>query len=304
MGHEADAIRSTIAAGGVCRRVRETLRAWMLLPKPGIVALVTLTGFSALVIEGSLLPEVARLLGALLGIALSAAGANGLNQVWERDIDAIMDRTRTRRPIPAGHIGVPGALCFSLSCGLLGIWLLKAAGSTLAALLGAGTIVFYVLVYTIWLKPRTPMNIVIGGAAGAAAPLIGWAAGAGTLHPVPLLMALAVFLWSPPHFWALALCRKGDYARAGIPMLPLASGDGSTRTQIALHVALLLPATAILGIHAGFGRPFLLGSSLLGSYMAWKVVRLCRRKDRASAQALFRYSIVYLAAVFGLMLLR
>jgi protoheme IX farnesyltransferase len=292
------------AAGWLCCRMRERLGSCLLLAKPGIVALVTLTGFSALVIEGSLLADSRRLVGVLLGILLSACGANGLNQIWDRDIDAVMDRTRSRRPIPAGKISASGALWLSLSWGFLGIWLLKTAGSTLSALLGIGTILFYLFVYTIWLKRRTPLNIVIGGAAGAAAPLICWSAGANTLEPLPLLMFMVIFLWSPPHFWSLALCRKEEYARAGIPMLPVVAGEKRTRLQITAYVVLLLPVTGFLGIRADLGWLFLLGTSLLGMNMIRKVILLNRRKDRLSAQAFFNYSIVYLAAVFGLMLLR
>jgi protoheme IX farnesyltransferase len=281
--------------------MREGIWPYILLTKPCIVALVTFTGVPALAIEGSLLADAPRFAGVLLGILLSACGANGLNQILERDVDPLMTRT-SKRPLPAGKVGAHAALWFSLSCCFTGVYLLKAAGSTLAALLGLGAVAHYVLVYTVWLKRRTPMNVVIGGPAGAAAPLIGWAAGADTLSSVPLLMSLVIFLWSPPHFWALALYRKEDYARAGIPMLPVAAGEKSTRAQIALYVALLLPVTVFLGVQAELGWVFSLGSVLLGWEMIRRVILLHRRKDRSSAQGLFGYSIVHLSALFGLML--
>jgi heme o synthase len=283
-------------------RMQEKVGSYFLLIKPRIVLLVMLTGLTALVIEGSLLNYPARFAGVLLGIFLAAGSANALNQAWDRDIDAIMARTRNKRPLPAGKVSLHGALYFSAVSGAASIWLLNMAGNALAAILGMGAIAFYVCVYTMWLKRRTSLNIVIGGAAGAVAPLIGWAAGAGELNTVPLLMFLVIFLWTPPHFWALALWKQEEFARAAIPMLPIVAGEKSTRMQITAHVAILLPVTAYLGIHAGFGWIFLGGSTLMGANLIRKVRHLQRRKDNASAQALFSYSIVYLAAIFTLML--
>lgn len=283
--------------------VMDRMIAYLLLTKPRIAGLVVLTGFAAVKVEGSLLTEPMRVAAVLLGIFLSAGAANALNQILDRDIDAVMERTRIRRPIPAGRVGVRGALLFGLACGIAGLGLLRAAGGALAALLAAGTIAHYVFVYTIWLKRRTPMNVVIGGAAGAAPPLIGWAAGAGGLSPVPLLMFLVVFLWSPAHFWALAVERKEDYALAGIPMLPVTAGERHTSARIAVYVALLLPAAAFLGIRAELGWPYLAGSTLLGIDLVHRVIRLRRRPGPPAAQALFSGSILYLAAVFALIVL-
>ncbi|MFW5810895.1 MAG: heme o synthase [Thermodesulfobacteriota bacterium] len=192
----------------------------------------------------------------VIGICLAAGAANALNQFWDRDIDPIMARTRTRRPIPSGRIRPRSALWFSAVSGTLALWLLTAAGNMLAAAIGLGTILFYVCIYTVWLKRRTWLNIVIGGAAGAAPQLIGWTAGAGELNIVPLLMALVILLWTPPHFWALALYTKKEYALAGIPMLPVVAGERATRMQITVYVALLLPVTAFLGIRGGSGSDF------------------------------------------------
>jgi protoheme IX farnesyltransferase len=290
-----------VANTGLWHRVRDRVGAYVLLIKPGIVLLVTITGLAAVVREGSLAAQPLRMAGVLLGIFLAAGAAHALNQFWDRDIDAIMLRTRSRRPLPSGRISPQGALSFALVSGGTGLLLLLAAGSGLAATLALGTMAFYIVVYTIWLKRRTPLNIVIGGAAGAAPPLIGWAAGAGELTMEPLLMFLVIFLWTPPHFWALALCTKEEYARAGIPMLPVVAGEKRTRARIAFYVALLLPATAALGFSAGLGWPFQAATALLGINLARKVVRLNRRQDPQAARELFGYSIIYLAAVFVLL---
>ncbi len=295
-------LTEAIHAAGSRRRAWETLVAYVRLIKPGIVALVLLTGLTAMALEGSLLAEPLRLAGALLGLLLAAGAANALNQFWDRDIDSVMARTRNRRPIPAGTITPRGALYFGLSGGALAAWLLKTAGNTLTGFLGISAMAFYVFLYTMWLKRRTPLNIVIGGAAGAMAPLIGWAAGADSLSMVPALMFLVVFLWTPPHFWALALYLKEEYAQVGIPMLPVAAGEKKTIAQIAAYIALLLLAVFYLGICADLGWSFAVGAALLGANLVRKTVLLRRRRDRQSAQELFRYSIVYLTALFALML--
>jgi heme o synthase len=300
--HNSKVIIHDSQAVGRFFRLGELLQSYLLLTKPGIVLLVAFTGLAAMVLEGSLLAEPWRFAGVLLGILLAAGAANALNQFWDRDIDAIMERTSTRRPIPAGKISPTAALRFGLLSGILAIWLLLAAGSGLAALLGVATISFYLLVYTIWLKRKTPLNIVIGGAAGAAPPLIGWGAGAGELTMLPLLMFLVIFLWTPPHFWALALCLKEQYARAGIPMLPVVAGEKRTYNRIIAYVVFLLPATAWLGIHAELGWLYFSGTTLLGAYLLRMAIKLRRHRGRHAARMLFGYSIFYLAGVFILLL--
>lgn len=291
-----------LSVGSLQSRLTDMVGCWLLLCKPRIVLLVMVTGLSAMVLEGTLLSEPVRFSGVLVGICLAAGSANALNQFWDRDIDAIMMRTKAKRPLPTGKISPRSALLFGLTSGILGLRMLDTAGNRLAAGLGFGTILFYVCVYTMWLKRKTAWNIVIGGAAGAAPPLIGWASGANELNTVPLLMSLVVFLWTPPHFWALALYRKKEYALAGIPMLPVVAGDRTARMQIALYSASLLPVTAYLGIRADLGQLFFIGTTLLGILFILKSRVLCLRKDDRSAQKLFRYSIFYLTAVFALML--
>ncbi len=283
-------------------RVTGTIGACILLSKPRIVLLVATTALSAMVLEGTLLLAPCRFAGVLAGICLAACAANAFNQFWDRDIDAAMARTRTKRPIPTGKIGPCGALWFGAASGTVGVCLLVSAGNALAAALGFGTIVFYVCVYTMWLKRRTSWNIVVGGIAGATPPLIGWAAGAGDLDSVPLLMSLIVFLWTPPHFWALALYAKNEYASAGVPMLPVVAGEKATRIQIASYTSILLPVVLFFGIRAELGSFFLATTTLTGLIFAAKVVALWIRKDDRSARELFGYSIFYLTVVFAAML--
>jgi heme o synthase len=290
---EGTAWRSPAEAAG------EKLASFLLLTKPRIALLVAVTGVTSMVLEGSLLGEPWRFAAVLLGIIAAAGSANALNQYWDRDIDALMLRTR-KRPLPNGKLEPRQALFFGVGLGAASAWLLHSAGNTLAAALGVGAIAFYVLLYTMWLKRRTPLNIVIGGAAGASAPLIGWAAGAGELGAAPLLLALIIFLWTPPHFWALALYTKEEYALAGVPMLPVTAGEDATRVQIAVYTALLLPTVALFGFSVELGWIFFAGSTLLGADLVRRVVRLLRGKDEASAKGLFHGSLFYLLALFAL----
>lgn len=287
---------------GLPSRVRSPLRFYFLLAKPRILFLVTLTGLVAMVLEGSLLSQPLRFAGVLLGVALAGAAANALNQFLDRDIDAIMARTKCRRPIPTGMISPRNALYFSLFSGGTALLLLQMAGSTTAALLAFGTIGFYVLIYTVWLKRRTSLNIVVGGAAGAAPPLIGWAAGAGELSMVPLHMFLIILLWTPLHFWALAISLKDDYARAGIPMLPVVAGEKHTCIQITAYAFLLIPVVIWFGISAGLGWFYFAGSTLLGLNLLRKIHQLWRVANNQVARELFGYSNLYLTVLFLLML--
>ncbi len=283
-------------------RVRKLLGGYLLLIKPRIVMLVALTGLCAMVLEGSLLTEPPRFAMVLLGIVLAAGAANAFNQFFDRDIDAVMARTRDKRPIPNGSVLPRHALYFGTAVAITAVLLLKTSGGMLAAMLGCFAIFQYVVVYTLWLKRKTSLNVVIGGAAGASAPLIGWAAGAGNLALVPWLMFLVIFLWTPPHFWALALYAREEYALAGIPMLPVVAGEWTTRLHITCYVAVLLPVTAWLGFSAELGWIFLVGTTLAGFQLVRRVILLWRDKDHCAARALFRCSNLYLAAVFAFML--
>jgi len=242
---------------------------------------------------------------ALIAIAVGAGASGALNMWFDADIDAAMRRTRAR-PIPAGRIQPEEALAFGLVLALFSVFTLGLAANWLAAALLAGTIAFYAVVYTMWLKRWTAQNIVIGGAAGALPPVIGWAAMTGQVAVEPLLMFLIIFLWTPPHFWALALFTRADYASAGVPMMPNVAGDESTRRQILLYAALLAPAGALPAFFGNAGIFYLVAAALLGAEFIRRAILLVRRgsaeKDRA-AKKLFGFSIFYLFALFAARLL-
>jgi protoheme IX farnesyltransferase len=281
-------------------------RDWFLLLKPRVVSLVVFTGAIGLyVAPGHLHPVLA--LTAILCIALAAGAAGCLNMWWERDIDALMRRT-ARRPIPDGRIEPGDALGFGVALSVFSVLMMGLALNVTAAVVLAISIGFYVGVYTIWLKRRTPQNIVIGGAAGAFPPVIGWAAVTGHIGVLPVLLFLMVFLWTPPHFWSLSLYACKDYGRAGVPMLPVVRGARHTRQQIFLYTILLaissvLPwALGYAGLIYGAAACITSGGFLV---FAWKVLR--DQQDAAGnsltqdkpAKRAFRYSLLYLAVIFS-----
>ncbi|MEW6055191.1 MAG: heme o synthase [Bdellovibrionota bacterium] len=273
------------------------------LTKPRIVLLFALTGLAAIVMEGSLRAEPLKLWAIVLGIVLTAGSANALNQYIDRDIDAVMERTRKKRPLPAGRLSPQSALFFGLATGTIATALLYGFGNLLTAALGVGTILFYVGIYTLWLKRRTPYNIVIGGAAGATAPLIGWAAATGHLSVGALVMFLIVFVWTPPHFWALALCVKEEYAQVSVPMLPVVAGEEATRRQILAYSVALIPLTLVLGLTKDCGWVYIVSAALLGAGFLFKAWNVLKKKDTQSSWRLFGYSIVYLLALYTVMII-
>ena len=280
-------------------------RDWVRLLKPRVVSLVVFTGAIGLfVAPGHLHPVLA--FTAILCIAVAAGAAGCLNMWWERDIDALMRRTR-HRPIPAGRIDPDDARAFGVTLAVASVLVMALATNVCAAFVLAVSIAFYVGVYTMWLKRRTPQNIVIGGAAGAFPPLIGWAAVTGSIDVMPLLMFLLVFFWTPPHFWSLSLYACEDYARAGVPMLPVVAGPRETRRQIFFYT-LPLAVVAVLPWALGYaGLVYGVTSvvfSLLFCGFAWRVLMdrqdLAGRSlsgDRPARQA-FRFSLLYLAVLF------
>jgi heme o synthase len=282
------------------------LRDWIALLKPRVMSLVVFTGLIGLLIApGHLNPVLG--FTAVLCIAIGAGACGAINMWYERDIDALMRRTRNR-PIPAGRMPAGAALAYGVTLAVFSVMLMFLATNAVAAGVLALSIFFYVFIYTVWLKRRTPQNIVIGGAAGAFPPLIGWAAVTGSVSLVPLVLFAIVFFWTPPHFWSLALFSNNDYARAGVPMLPVVEGARETRRQIALYTALLVPisllpwAIGFSGLVYG-GTALTLGGGFLVS--TWRVLR--DRQDGqgvsltrdAPAKAGFRYSIVYLFVLFA-----
>jgi protoheme IX farnesyltransferase len=267
------------------------------LLKPRVMSLVVFTGFAGLVAApGALHPLLAAV--AVLCIAVGAGAAGAINMWYDRDIDAVMQRTR-HRPIPAGRVAPEEALAFGVTLSLFSVMLMGLAVNWTAAALLALANGFYVFVYTVWLKRRTPHNIVIGGAAGAFPPMIGWAAVTGAVSLESIALFLIIFMWTPPHFWALALYRQGDYAKAGVPMLPVVAGKEETRRQILIYAALLVPlslAPVALGMA---GVIYGTVAAAMGGTFLWFALRVRRARDDASARRLFGFSILYLFALFA-----
>jgi protoheme IX farnesyltransferase len=277
-----------------------TFAAWLELTKPRIVSLVLFTGLPALLLAAHGWPEARVAWGALIGIALSAASAASFNHYFDRDIDALMRRTRTR-PLPSGTLPPIAAVALGLGLGAVAMAVLVFTTNVLAASLALASILYYALFYTVWLKRRTPMNIVIGGGAGASAPLIAWAAVTGGVGLPAILLASIIFLWTPPHFWALSLYRRDDYERAGIPMLPVTHGEPETRRQILLYTIVLVGSTLAVAPLAGLGPLYTGSAAVLGALFILGAERLRRSPSVPHAQGLFRFSILYLFVLFLVM---
>ncbi|WP_372621203.1 heme o synthase [Falsiroseomonas sp.] len=282
------------------------VRDWIALLKPRVLTLVVFTGIIGLLVAPVRLPP-ALAVAAILCITVAAGAAGALNMWYDRDIDAVMRRT-ARRPIPAGRIAPNAALGFGLTLAIASVAVMGLATNWVAAGWLAFSILFYVLVYTMWLKRRTPQNIVIGGAAGAFPPLIGWAAATGDVSLVPLLLFAIVFMWTPPHFWALSLWAHGDYARAKVPMLPVTHGARETRKQILLYTVALFPLGLAPWLVGFSGPAYALVAAILGAAFLWHAVRVLREKqdeagrslvNDAAARATFRFSLYYLFVLFG-----
>jgi protoheme IX farnesyltransferase len=274
------------------------ISAYVSLMKPTIVALFLVTGFAAIVVEGSLLHEPLKLVLVMAAMGLTAGSANALNMYFDRDIDQLMERTRRRRPIPLHKIKPEHAAIFGVVTGLVAIGYYAYATNFTAAFWSFFTIAFYVGIYTLWLKRRTPYNIVIGGAAGSTAPLIGWAAATGEVSPLAWVLFLVVFMWTPPHFWALAISIQDEYKKAAVPMLPVTHGDRRTRIEIIVYTLLLIPITLAPYFMGYSGQVYLGAAVALGAYYLWKTFVLLRTQERTDAKRLFWVSIVYLFLLF------
>jgi heme o synthase len=283
------------ALPGLAPRTRQLLADYAQLTKPKVQSLLLLTTVATMYVAGDPSPGLVAL--TCLGGYLSAGGAGAVNHFYDRDIDARMARTATR-PIPAGRISPKAALAFGCALALLSLLELSLAVNPLAAALSFAGFLGYVFVYTVWLKRRTPQNIVIGGAAGAVPPLVGWAAVRGSVGGTAVMLFFIVFFWTPPHFWALSLLAQRDYARAGIPMLPVVRGERETRRQILLYAVLLYAVTQLPFCAGGFGGIYLAVSLALGLAFIAAAVRLYRRADRRSALQLYLFSLAYLALLF------
>jgi protoheme IX farnesyltransferase len=265
------------------------------LLKPRIILLLIVTELSAMIVAARGWPAPAVLIGSLLGGAMAAGGAGAVNCWFDRDIDQLMPRTR-RRAIAAGRITPAAGLAFGIAVGLGGVALIALSSNLLAASLALAGGLVYVFVYTMWLKRSTAQNIVIGGAAGAFPPLVGWAAVTGSLSPLAWALFAIVFFWTPPHFWALALLLKRQYSAAKVPMLPVVAGETRTRRSIFFYTILMLVASAVPVVW--LGPIYAVAFIALGAAFLWLAGRASRRRDGASAIALFHYSLAYLALLF------
>ena len=280
--------------------VRRTVADYFELTKPKVQTLLLFTTVATMEVAGD--PPVSRIALTCLGGYLSAGGAGAVNHYWDRDLDAQMKRTADR-PVPAGRVAPRSALIFGLALAVCSFLELSLTINLLAASLALSGFLGYVGVYTMWLKRRTPQNIVIGGAAGAIPPLVGWAATRGSVSWTAVYLFAIVFYWTPPHFWALSLLMKDDYERVGVPMMPVARGERETRRQIVLYALLLYAISQLPFCAGGFGLPYLAASVVLGLVFVAGAVHLYRRADRRTALRLYLYSLAYLALLFGAMVL-
>ncbi|MBW7996202.1 MAG: protoheme IX farnesyltransferase [Candidatus Glassbacteria bacterium] len=268
-----------------------------LLTKPRIGLLVLLTGAAALVVEGSFNGDPGVFVLAMAGLLLVSGSANALNQYFERELDALMSRTRAKRPLPLRRLEPSHAFVFAVLLGVAGVALFAGMFNLLSAALALFAVLFYGVFYTVWLKPRTHLNIVIGGAAGALAPVIAWAAAAGTVGWPAVVMFLVIFFWSPPHFWALAIYLKQDYQAARLPMLPIVKGDIEASRQI-LSYTVVTVCTSLLLLPAAFGAVYAAACVVLGGLFVYRAARLKQLPSPAAGRSLFGYSIVYLCLLF------
>ena len=280
-----------------------TWRDYVTLTKPRIMSLLLVTGFAGMIAGARGWPGTGRAAAAMLGLALACGGASALNHVLDRDIDPLMGKRTKARPVASGRVPASRALEFGLALSAFSFVLLASAVNVLTAVLALVGNLFYVLVYTRWLKRSTSQNIVIGGAAGAVPPLVGWAAATGHVGIAAWLLFAIVFVWTPPHFWALALMIKEHYARAGVPMLPVTKGDRETAKQIVWYTALLLAVTLAPVALGVFGLVYGIAAAALGALFAWYALELRRTMERVAAVRLFHYSLLYLALLFVAMAL-
>jgi protoheme IX farnesyltransferase len=278
----------------------QVLADYFTLTKPKVQLLLLLTTITTMYVAGD--PSVALVAATVLGGFLSAGGAGAFNHWYDRDIDAQMGRT-ANRPVPAGRISPRAALIYAFALQIASFAVLWGAANLLAAILALLGFVWYTLVYTVWLKRRSPQNIVIGGAAGAVPPLVGWAAVTGSVAPDALYLFAIVFYWTPPHFWALSLLMKNEYERVGVPMMPVVHGEKETRRQIVLYTLLLTVLTLLPVVFGFFGAIYAVCAAGLGAAFITLAVRLQRRADRASALRTYLFSLGYLAALFAVMVL-
>lgn len=279
------------------------LNAYLQLTKPRIMMLVVFTGAVALILEGSLLHQPFDFMVVLFALYLTGGSANALNQYFERDIDGRMSRTAQKRPLPAQRIGSKSALLFSVGIGIAGVLIFGFYFNWYSALLSFATILFYSLIYTLLLKPNTDQNIVIGGAAGAMAPVGAWVAASGNMEFAPWVLFLIIFFWTPPHFWALALFYKDDYIKSGLPMMPVVRGEGKTLQYIYLYTWVLVASSFAMLVSEKVSLIYGMVAAVLGIVFILKSYQARKQRSISSFRNLFGYSISYLFALFMALLI-
>jgi protoheme IX farnesyltransferase len=294
-------MKTTVPDVATGQRLAVLAREYLELTKPRVVALIVFTALVGMFLAVPGLPPLDKLVFGLLGIALASGSAAAINHLIDQKVDAVMARTRGR-PLPTGQLRTGQAAGFALLLAVLGMAVLVLAVNTLTAVLTFISLIGYAVVYTVWLKRATPQNIVIGGAAGAAPPVLGWAAVTGAVTGDALLLFLIIFAWTPPHFWALALYREKEYGRAGIPMLPVTHGGPFTRLHILLYTILLSAITVMPYATRLSGGLYLAGAIVLNAVFLTHAWRLYREYSDVRARRTFIYSIQYLAALFALLL--
>ena len=290
-----EASTATAALAPERSAARQLLGDYVELTKPKVQSLLLLTTATTMLVAGT--PSAGLVLVTCLGGYLSAGGAGAVNHFYDRDIDAAMTRTADR-PVPSGRVAPAAALIYGCVLAALGFAVLWSQVNLLAAALSFSGFLGYDFVYTVWLKRRTPQNIVIGGAAGAVPPLVGWAATTGSLSGTALYLFAIVFFWTPPHFWALSILMKEEYAKVGVPMLSVVRGEAETRKQILLYTVLLYAVSQLPFCAGGFGTIYLVASLVLGGGFIAGSVALYRRADRRTALRLYLFSLAYLALLF------
>src|SRR5688572_18897289 len=292
-----EASRATTATAAPLE-LSQVVADYITLTKPKVQLLLLLTTVTTMYVAGD--PSLTLVALTVIGGSLSAGGAAAVNHFYDRDIDAQMARTATR-PVPSGRVAPHAALAYGIALQVLSFALLATTVNLLAALLALSGFLGYVFIYTMWLKRSTPQNIVIGGAAGAVPPLVGWAAVTGGLDPAALYLFAIIFYWTPPHFWALSLLMKDEYARVGVPMMPVVHGETETRRQIVLYTGLLVVLTMLPVVFGFFGAIYAAAAVVLGGAFLTLSVRLQRAADRRSALRTYLFSLAYLALLFGAM---
>jgi len=271
------------------------------LCKPRVVVLIVFTAVVGMILAVPGWPPLSALIFGTIGIGLAASSAAAINHLLDQRIDAVMARTRNR-PLPSGQLGAKQVLIFALALGLIAMTVLAALVNTLTAVLTFFSLIGYAIIYTVWLKRATPQNIVIGGAAGAAPPVLGWTAVTASIDPNALILFLIIYVWTPPHFWALAIHRRHDYAKADIPMLPVTHGPRFTRWHILFYTILLVIVATLPYLTGMSGLLYLAGVTVLNLGFLWYVLRLLSDNDERLPMQTFGYSIIYLMVLFVFLL--